>query len=196
MSAFVKGFIAFGFPTVATPLLTLFLDVKTAVVLLILPNIVMDALQFRRVGTPWAMVRRMGLLIVCGSVGMVLGTRLLVWMSPRTTTMILGLFLIPAIALYRELSKPSDIWWTPPSLMVPLTEAANRVRGYVAGKSLTALVEAGQLRIADGASSSVVAASDVGFRLNNYDRVRAERIPLLLAYAAMWVSGRREVTGF
>jgi hypothetical protein len=87
--------------------------------------------------------------------------------------------------LYRELSKPSDIWWTPPSLMVPLTEAADRVRVYVAGKPLTPLVEAGQLRIADGASSRVVAASDIGFRLNNYDRVRAERIPLLLAYAAM-----------
>jgi len=110
-------------------------------------------------------------------------------MPPRLRTtfavMILGLFLIPAISLYRELSKPSDIWWTPPSLMVPLTEAADRVRVYVAGKPLTALVEAGQLRIADGASSRVVAASDIGFRLNNYDRVRAERIPLLLAYAAM-----------
>jgi len=110
-------------------------------------------------------------------------------MPPRLRTtfavMILGLFLIPAISLYRELSKPSDIWWTPPSLMVPLTEAADRVRVYVAGKPLTPLVEAGQLRIADGASSRVVAASDIGFRLNNYDRVRAERIPLLLAYAAM-----------
>jgi len=110
-------------------------------------------------------------------------------MPPRLratfAVMILGLFLIPAISLFRELSKPSDIWWTPPSLMVPLTEAADRVRVYVAGKPLTALVEAGQLRIADGASSSVVAASDIGFRLNNYDRVRAERIPLLLAYAAM-----------
>ena len=118
MSAFVKGFIAFGFPTVATPLLTLFLDVKTAVVLLILPNIVMDALQFRRVGTPWTMVRRMGLLIVCGSVGMVLGTRLLVWMSPRTTTMILGLFLLDfvAINLTRFTPRVSQRWepWLSP----------------------------------------------------------------------------------
>jgi len=84
---------------VATPLLTLFLDVKTAVVLLILPNIVMDMLQFRRVGTPWTMVRRMGGLIVCGGIGMVLGTRFLVGMSPRTATMILGLFLLGFVAL-------------------------------------------------------------------------------------------------
>ena len=83
----------------ATPLLTLFLDVKTAVVLLILPNIVMDSLQFRRVGTPWTMAGRMGGLIVCGGIGMVLGTRFLVWMSPRTATMILGLFLLAFVAL-------------------------------------------------------------------------------------------------
>jgi uncharacterized membrane protein YfcA len=84
---------------VATPILTLFLDIKKAVVLLILPNIVMDALQFRRVGTPWAMVRRMALLIIFGGVGMVVGTRLLVWLSPRTTTLILGLFVLGFVAL-------------------------------------------------------------------------------------------------
>ena len=32
-------------------------------------------------------------------------------------------FLIPAIALYSELSKRADIWWTPPSMMVPLADA-------------------------------------------------------------------------
>jgi len=36
------------FPTLATPLLSLAVDVKTAVVLLILPNIVMDGIQFAR----------------------------------------------------------------------------------------------------------------------------------------------------
>jgi len=110
-------------------------------------------------------------------------------MPPRVrasfAAMILGLFLIPAIALYRELSKRPDIWWTPPSLMVPPTEAADRVQVYIGGKPLMVLVGAGQLRIGDSAASGVVAASDIGFRLNNYDRVRAERIPLLLAYAAM-----------
>jgi uncharacterized protein len=83
----------------ATPLLTFFLDVKTAVVLLILPNIVMDMIQFARVGAPWHMVRRLGLLVAFGAVGMVLGTRLLVWMSPKTTTMILGLFVLAFVAL-------------------------------------------------------------------------------------------------
>lgn len=95
----MKGFIAFGFPMLATPLLTFFLDVKTAVVLLILPNIAMDVVQFARVGAPWGMVRRMGILVAFGGLGMVLGTRLLVWMSPRTTTLILGIFVLAFLVL-------------------------------------------------------------------------------------------------
>src|SRR5213078_1415615 len=44
----VKGIAGLGFPTLATPLLSLAVDVKTAVALLILPNIVMDGIQFAR----------------------------------------------------------------------------------------------------------------------------------------------------
>jgi predicted xylose isomerase-like sugar epimerase len=96
-----------------------------------------------------------------------------------------AVFLIPAFALYRELSRPADIWWTPVLLMVPVTDAADRVEVYVRGKPLVALLKAGQLRVMDDASGSVLATSDVGFRFNNWDRVRAQRIPTLLGYAAM-----------
>ena len=95
----MKGFIAFGFPMLATPLLTFFLDVKTAVVLLILPNLAMDVVQFARAGSPWRMVRRMGVLVAFGGLGMVLGTRVLVWMSPKTTTLILGVFVLTFLVL-------------------------------------------------------------------------------------------------
>lgn len=40
LAAFVKGAIGFGFPSLATPLLSLVVDVRTSVVVLILPNIV------------------------------------------------------------------------------------------------------------------------------------------------------------
>ncbi|MGH7350456.1 MAG: sulfite exporter TauE/SafE family protein, partial [Candidatus Rokuibacteriota bacterium] len=73
LAAFVKGAIGFGFPSLGTPLLSLVVDVKTAVVVLILPNIVMDGIQFARRGTPRATARRFGLLLAAGAVGMVLG---------------------------------------------------------------------------------------------------------------------------
>jgi predicted xylose isomerase-like sugar epimerase len=37
----------------------------------------------------------------------------------------------------------------------------------------------------DEASASILATSDFGFRFNNWDRVRAQRIPILLGYAAI-----------
>ena len=96
---------------------------------------------------------------------------------------------IPAVALFTELSRRSDIWWTPPSMSVPLTEGADRVVVNVRGKPLGELLNGGQLQIADGASTSVVSASDVGLRFNNWDRIRASRIPILLLYAAVIGAG-------
>jgi uncharacterized membrane protein YfcA len=99
VSAFVKGAIAFGFPTLATPLLALVVDVKVAVPVLIVPNIVMDCVQFMRRGTPLSTVRRLAVLLVAGGVGTVLGTRLLVLLSSRTATLLLGGFICLFVAL-------------------------------------------------------------------------------------------------
>jgi len=99
LAALVKGAIGFGFPTLATPLLSLFVDVKAAVVVLIVPNIVMDGIQFARQGAPLWTVRRFAILLVFGAVGTVLGTRLLVALSSRAATLSLGAFLLVFVAL-------------------------------------------------------------------------------------------------
>src|SRR6266516_489190 len=61
------------------------------------------------------------------------------------------LLLLPALALYRELSRRSDIWWTPPPMALSLSESQDRVEIYVRGKPLGALLEAKQLSVADAA---------------------------------------------
>lgn len=94
------------------------------------------------------------------------------------------LFFVAAIPLYGELSRRSDIWWTPHAMLVPLAESKERVEIYARGKPLAALLQAGQLRIAEDGALSTLATSDVGLRFNNWDRVRVERLPLLLVYAA------------
>jgi predicted xylose isomerase-like sugar epimerase len=55
---------------------------------------------------------------------------------------------------------------------------------YARGKPLAALLQAGKLRISEEDGSGILARSDVGVRFNNWDRVRVERLPLLLVYAA------------
>src|SRR2546425_10613364 len=69
----VKGIAGLGFPTLATPLLSLAVDVKTAVALLILPNIVMDGIQFARRGAPTETIRRLLPLLIGGAVGTIVG---------------------------------------------------------------------------------------------------------------------------
>jgi uncharacterized membrane protein YfcA len=100
LAAFVKGSIGFGFPTLGTPLLGLVTDVQTAVVLLILPNITMDGLQLARRGAPpGALIRRFGTLLAAGAVGTQLGTWLLLGLSPRVATLVLGAVILLFVAL-------------------------------------------------------------------------------------------------
>jgi uncharacterized membrane protein YfcA len=92
--------IAFGFPIVATPLLALVVDVKTAIALSILPNIVMDALQAgRQRGELLATARRVIVLLASGFVGTLIGTRSLVLMPPGVALAILGVVVLGFVAL-------------------------------------------------------------------------------------------------
>ena len=99
------------------------------------------------------------------------------------------LFLIPALALYTELSRRADIWWTPPAMALSLTDSQDRVEIYARGKPLGALLSAGQLRITDETGSSALGAREIALRFNNWDRVRAERLPIVLMYAAACGAG-------
>jgi len=93
-------------------------------------------------------------------------------------------FLIAAVPLYTELAQRSDIWWTPHAMLVPLTESTDRVEIYARGRPLAALLQTGQLRLQQDASLTALTTGDIGLRFNNWDRVRAERLPRLLMYAA------------
>jgi hypothetical protein len=110
-------------------------------------------------------------------------------MPPRLrslyATFCVTFFLISALPIYRELSRRRDIWWTPFSMLVPLADSKDRVQVFVRREPLPALIQAGQLRMEDNGRSSVLATSDIGFRFNNWDRVRGERLGLLLVCAAM-----------
>jgi len=138
-AGFIKGAIGFGFPSLATPLLSLVVDVKTAVVVLILPNIVMDGIQFARRGAPLATLRRLGTLLLSGGVGIVLGTRVLTLLSPRTATLILGVFVLLFVALsVTGLAPKIPPHWEP--WLSPPAGFAAGVIGGVTNSPATALV--------------------------------------------------------
>src|SRR6266849_1212097 len=100
-----------------------------------------------------------------------------------------ALVLIPLVALYSELSKRSDMWWTPATNQLPLAESRDRVEIYVRGRPLGMLLEQGHLAITDSAGPHVLTSQDVAVRLNNWDRMRIQRLPILLSYAAVLGAG-------
>jgi uncharacterized protein len=74
-------------------------DVKSAVALLVIPNLVMDGLQLRRSGAISDAPRRLAPLLVFTMIGTVIGTKLLVALSPRAVTMLLGGFVLGYVVL-------------------------------------------------------------------------------------------------
>jgi hypothetical protein len=78
LAAFVKGATGLGFPLIATPMIALLLDIRTAVTVLILPNLFMDSAQVIRNGIPYDVFRRFSSLILPTIIGVFLGTMALV----------------------------------------------------------------------------------------------------------------------
>ncbi|MGN6733466.1 MAG: sulfite exporter TauE/SafE family protein [Candidatus Binatia bacterium] len=94
VAAFVKGATGFGFPLIATPTVALLLDIRTAVTILILPNLFMDSAQVIRDGFPYAILRRFKGLIAPTIVGVFLGTLVLVKMPLWVLNLCLGAMLL------------------------------------------------------------------------------------------------------
>jgi hypothetical protein len=90
-------------------------------------------------------------------------------------------FLMPAVQLVRYFIQPAGIWWTPKALAVPLAETSDRVEVYVHDVSLPDHIKAGRLQLQGDTGAQPVREADVRLRFNNWDRIRAERIPSLLS---------------
>lgn len=96
-----------------------------------------------------------------------------------------SVFLVTSGArLYSFLTTRSDIWWTPPDKAVPFTDTKDRVQILVQGIELGEVMAAGRLRLTPPPLAAILAPLDFTVRFNNWDRVRAERLPDMLIAAA------------
>ena len=99
LASYIKGVIGFGFPTVSTPFLALFVDLRTAIVALIFPNLVMDGIQAVRKPGLLETLRRHWVLYLCGIGGTFLGTQFLVWFPSQKLLLILGAVVLVFVAV-------------------------------------------------------------------------------------------------
>jgi uncharacterized membrane protein YfcA len=113
-------------------------DVKTAVAALVIPNLVMDGLQLRRQGSLGATPRRLAPLLVFSMLGTIVGTKLLVVLSGRTATLILGAFVLGFVALdLARFSPRVPAGWE--RLLAPPVGLAAGVMGGITSAPGTAL---------------------------------------------------------
>lgn len=93
-ASFVKGATGLGFPLIATPTVALLLDIRIAVTILILPNLLMDVTQVFRDGFPYAVLRRFKSMVGLTVVGVFLGTLALVRTPLWFLTFCLGVMVL------------------------------------------------------------------------------------------------------
>jgi uncharacterized membrane protein YfcA len=94
LAAFVKGTTGLGFPLIATPMVALLLDIRTAITILIIPNIVMDIAQVFRGHFPVAVLRRFAWLLLLTVIGVFLGTKFLATLPLWILNFCLGMMVL------------------------------------------------------------------------------------------------------
>src|SRR5512134_1170966 len=93
-AAFIKGATGLGFPLIATPTVALLLDIRIAVTILILPNLLMDITQVLRDGFPYAILQRFKSMIGLTVIGVFLGTTVLVLLPLWALNLCLGIMVL------------------------------------------------------------------------------------------------------
>jgi hypothetical protein len=93
-----------------------------------------------------------------------------------------GVFFVLSLAhLFAWARMPDDIWWTPQAMALTLGDAQGRVEVYVRGALLRRELEAGRVEV----GGERVGPEAVRLRLNNRDRVKLERSPVVLVEAGI-----------
>jgi len=98
LAAFVKGASGMGFPMIATPMVALLLGIRTAVVILIIPNLIMDATQIFRGSLSVEIFRRFKWLLLWTILGVFLGTKVLVMLPEWILNLTLGVTVLAFVA--------------------------------------------------------------------------------------------------
>jgi uncharacterized membrane protein YfcA len=129
LAAFVKGASGMGFPLIATPTVALLLDIRVAITILIIPNLVMDVTQVFRGGFPLPVLRRFGWLFAVTVLGVFLGTKVLVTLPLWVLNLCLGAMVLVFVVsnwLHFEFSVP-------PRLEKTLNVPAGFISGFLNG---------------------------------------------------------------
>ena len=93
-ASLVHGVIGIGFPMIATPLLAMTSDVRSAVLLLVLPTTLINLVNILKGGNWSESLAKYWPLAVYGMLGSIVGTRLLIFLPPEPFRLLLAGMLV------------------------------------------------------------------------------------------------------
>ena len=107
-SGFVQGALGLGFPTIATPLIALVSDIRTAVIMVLIPCIVTVLVSTIRSGYLRRAIAEFWMMPLCMLIGAAIGTRLFI----RYPQFPYALLLAGVIFVYLNLDRLGGAQWT------------------------------------------------------------------------------------
>lgn len=90
LGALTKGATGLGFGLITVPIVALFVEPRTAVILISVPNMMINLIVLARGGVPLAEVKRVWPLTVPGIIGVVVGANLLAVLDTSVLSLLLG----------------------------------------------------------------------------------------------------------
>jgi uncharacterized membrane protein YfcA len=108
VAGLAHGLSGFGFPLISTPMVAVIADVRTAVLVTLVPNIVINVLSATRGGGWRDNLRRHGMVPLYVLAGTVVGTQVVLW-APADP---LRLLLAAVIVLYLQQDRFTSLDWT------------------------------------------------------------------------------------
>jgi uncharacterized membrane protein YfcA len=127
----VHGLLGFGFPLLATPLMAMLVDVRTAMLILLIPTLAINIASIVQGGKWRFAIERYWPLALCVAVGSVGGTRLLIDTDPAPYKLLLAVVLLFYLGIQRRGLRMPWIQTRPRTAMIAFGLAAGLLAGTV-----------------------------------------------------------------
>lgn len=108
ISSLVHGSIGFGFPMIATPLLAMVTDMKTAIICIAIPTLLINVISIFSEGNFLQAVKRFYPLAIIGMVGSAIGTQILIYSSSEFFKLLLAFSIL--LYLFIQKFKIQMVW--------------------------------------------------------------------------------------
>ncbi len=138
LSGFAHGVIGFGFPIIAMPLLTLVLDLKTALLLCLVPTLILTVINMVHGGNLRERLLRFWYMPIVQVAGAWLGTRIMICADPAPFILLLAFSLLAYLNLDRlgkfefgAVKRNPALWGMAFGLVAGVFEATANVSGPV-----------------------------------------------------------------